>query len=359
MTVFQCKQKRRLRRLFLLLLSAALLAGCGPYTACAEQAAPEPLQEKPLRAGDTELRFRWPGDPPDTLQANVFSGGEALMDQAFLEDGLLVLHLLRPVRAGETLRVVLAEGGRTLQDLSLTAQEALNGSLAAMEARLVRMAAVWEEDYLPSLLGGAFYIPPFWTDLPFTLYPDEAPAITVTEEADAVRIRLEGALPDGWQFFLGTGYPVDMAPCTFRPEDGCWTGSGSFDGVYLVREGVPDGFRLSVAYSRQTGFAAEYPVLEYADESGPETVAFACYGWGTIRNFLGSMYVLVRGEQSYYAEYGLNHYLTGYTDGVTGCLYGICEELLEGEEPEGFVNPVVHLLVREEDSAGTSETAMP
>lgn len=340
------KRGDRLYR-FLLLLSAVLAVGCCAIClAGAEQVSSEIRTERTVRENDREILIRWPGEVPETLQANVFSAGESIMEQAVLENGILILRLQRPVREGELVQAVIAGNGNVSAELEITAQQALNASLDAIDARILRMTEAWQEEYLPSLRKGFFYLPSFWTDLPFTFYPDEAPKIGVTEDAGGVRIHLDGALPDGWQIDLGIGMPVEKTPCHYDSQNGCWVGSGTFDAVYLTRDKTDDNWEIVIAYNGQNGYAAEYPVLSYVDESDAETAAFACYGWGTARNYQGSMYALVYNEQSYYAEYGLDHYLKNYTDGATGCVYEIYGKLMEGEEPEGFVNPVIHTLER-------------
>ena len=149
-------------------------------------------------------------------------------------------------------------------------------------------------------------------------------------------------MPDGWRIEIGAGEPVETIPCGYDAEAGCWIGSGSFETVYLVRDGQKDGFEIRIPYSRQNAYLAEYPIVQYVHQTDTETHAFACHGWGTPRNYQGSIYGVVFDDRSFYAEYGLDHHLSCYYDGVTGCAYEVGGRLLEGEEPEGYVNPVIH-----------------
>ena len=340
------KSFREMLRRGVLLPALILLALAPAFPARAEAALPVLTAEKPVREGDAEICFVLEGEYPDGLEANVFSGEESLLDKAVLKNDRLSLLLLRPVAEGEALRMIVAGNGKTLLDTEMIAEEAENTRLAALEARIPPMLQAWQEAHLPVLMEGAFYLPLNWTDLPFVLYPDEAPELTVSEEPEETRIRLQGALPTGWNVYLSSGVPEELSLCAYDEKEACWVGSGAFDAVKLIRDGRPDNVRIDVSYRRENGYLAEYPTLEYNQTTDGQLAAFTCYGWGTARDFQGSMYGLVLNDQSFYAEYGLNHLIKWYWDGVSGCVYDEYGKLLEGEEAEGFVNPVILKLER-------------
>ncbi len=322
-----------------------LLIWCGSC-AGAETVLPEAMDITPSKApeaGDTVIGLRWPWDT-ETIQVNVFSGGTSIMDSATLEDGTLTLRLLRALEDGEVLQVVTAADDGAEQTLTLTVLPGVNKALAALETRLAEMGAVWQDNFLPVLLKGAFYIPCVWTDLPFTLYPDEAPALSVEEADNQVRITLEGRLPATWRVCLAQGIPVEKWDCTWSDAAQCWIGEGPFEAVCLIREDNGDGFMLDLSYLKDTGYMAEYPVLEYARKDETSEVVFNCYGWGTVRNYLGSMYAVGLNDMFWYAEYGLEHQLVSYFDLTNGLTYDAKDQLIEGTEPEGYVHPVIHTL---------------
>ena len=297
------------------------------------------------RAGDTEIRILWLEEAHDYLRVNVFSGEEELMEKAVLEDDVLVLFLLRSLEEGETVTVFLSEAkGEAPRTLELIVEAAYNHALAAMEARLPAMTAAWQEIFQPLLTEGRFFLPLNWTDLPFHFFPDEAPNLKVLEGADGISASLDGALPPGWRVAVGLGIPVEMTDCIYDEAEQCWKASGLFEAVYLIREGIPDGYSIEIAYRKSTGYLADYPVLLFSRESETGTESFADYGWGTVRDFQGSMFALVLNDESYYAEYGMDHCLSQYYDLRYGLTFSPADELLEGELPEGYVCRVVHSL---------------
>ena len=142
----------RLSGSMLLFFAAVLLYGAF-FCAYAEETGREITLKKTVRIGDSEILFRWEADVPEQLKANVFSGEDALMETAVLENGQLSLHLFRPIRKEETVRIIITDEKGLLTDMSLTAEEAVNIRLASMEDRIPEMAGAWEEVFLPSLPG--------------------------------------------------------------------------------------------------------------------------------------------------------------------------------------------------------------
>ena len=322
-----------------LMMVIALMAGwC--LTGLAEEQAETMTAARTPRAGDTEILLNWPEETAN-LQANVFAGETELFDSATLAEGVLTLRLNRALEKGETVQIYVAEGEGEPESAELTVLAALNAQAAALEEKLVELSAVWQDTVHPLLAEGKVYLPLNWKEIPFVIDPEEAPEITVTEEDGQVTIQMEGLLPDGWKVAMGAGLPVQMTDCAYDAEAECWQGSGTFDSIYLTRE-MEGGDKLNIEYAKANAFKASYPEWSHQVVTEEATEAGACYGWGTAEAFQGGMYALVMNDLGYYATYAADSSLDNYMDAMTGRTYDATDKLMDGEEPEGFVNPVVH-----------------
>lgn len=292
--------------------------------------------------GDQLLLFRMERETPGEMQAAVFSGEEELMSSAVLEEDLLILRLSRRLKSKEIVSITLTVDGGSVQTHEVIVETPWNRKLEALEAKIPWMVETWDQQFASALREGMVYLPSLWVELPFVTYPDEAPEIHVTENGKETEISLAGRLPEGWHVCLAEGIPVETRECTWNELKRCWTGSGTFESVSIIRTGRKDNVTITINYSRDNDYRAEYPVLEYTRENGADVEAFNCYGWGTAREYLGSMYAVVGNGMQYYAEYNQDHSLRCYYDLANGTEYDADDNLTSGAEPEGFINPVVH-----------------
>ena len=217
-------------------------------------------------------------------------------------------------------------------------EESLSG---ALRERVDGMWEIWSGSWSRTFLDGEVYLPYQWKQIPFVTWADEAPTLRVEEEGE-VRISFSEPIGGDWRVCLGEGMPIEYRDCAYDPESGCWTGGGSFDGVYLISDMTETRIGISVAYQRTDEFRPSCPVLSWIREEEGAVLGMCCYGWGTTRGFQGGMYAVATDEAAFYGEYDGEGALCAWYDAMTGCRYDAKDRLEEGEEPEGYVSPVVH-----------------
>lgn len=334
-------KERTAGRLWIVILVLLVLA-CGITGSVAESGGEVLKLMRIPQEGDQMILFRMDRGTPGEMQAAVLSGASSLMTSAVLNEDLLILRLSRPLTAEERLEITLEVDKGPVQTHEVIVESQRNRKLEALEAKIPWMVETWDQQFASALREGTVYLPKLWIELPFVMYPDEAPEIHVTENGQETDISLPGGLPEGWHVCLAEGIPVETRECTWNELKRCWTGSGTFESVSIIRTGRKDNVTITINYSRDNDYLAEYPVLEYTRENGADVEAFNCYGWGTAREYLGSMYAVIGNEMQYYAEYNQDHSLRCYYDLTNGTEYDAEDNLTSGTEPEGFINPVVH-----------------
>ena len=181
-----------------------------------------------------------------------------------------------------------------------------------------------------------------WSDLPFITWAGLAPELEVVQGDQGTVIRLYEALPEGWVIRTGSGLPIVYTDCIWDDAAGGWIPQAPFDLVCLSRDPGTDRLSVSISYEAANQYLASSPIVEWgsADESHP--FGFNCYAWGTILSFDGGMYAYVNDPWYIYAEYDSQGNLAYWMDAMTDCLYDAEDQLISGEEPEGYVIPVVH-----------------
>ena len=281
------------------------------------------------------------------LEANVFSGDENLGRSAERSGEEITIILARELREGELLDIRVRGYGTEGTEKELSIQARVRGffasKLTGLEERTAEMWKQWTENIGPDFEAGRIFLPSVWGRLPFTAWPDEAPEIHVRETEKGCEIAIEEAVPEGWRVRVGKGLIVEYTDCLWNGTTEMWEAEDpDFEAVYLIRDADKDQIGISIRYARINQYAAEYPVLEWAGEFGEHQTGFSCYGWGTARRFDGAMYAVADEEKGIYAEYGADGILASYSDPYTGCAYDANDQLIAGEEPEGWVNPVVH-----------------
>ena len=211
---------------------------------------------------------------------------------------------------------------------------------AALRERVDGMWEIWAGTWSRTFLDGEVYLPYLWKELPFVTWADEAPTLKVHEEDGRVEITFSESIGEEWRVCLGREIDEIVQECTYNPQRGCWQGESAFDCVYLISDKTENRLGLFIAYHRMDDFRPSGPRVEWEDAD--ETIGFNCYSWGTTRSFQGGMYGIVSEDMAFYAEYDAEGILTAWYDGMTGCQYDMYDQLVEGEEPEDYVSPVVH-----------------
>ena len=204
------------------------------------------------------------------------------------------------------------------------------------------MWEIWTGQWSRTFLDGEVFLPLLWKLIPFLTWADEAPTMRVQEKDGRVEVSFSEEITEAWHVCLGNGLPVVFSDCTPARERKTWTGEGDFDSVWLISDMTDQRIGISIAYQRTDEFRPSSPVLEWGREEDGEVLGFSCYGWGTTRSFQGGMYAIASDQMAFYAEYDAEGALKAWYDGLTGCQYNEYDELIEGEEPEGYVCPVVH-----------------
>ncbi len=290
-------------------------------------------------AGDTELVLDISGRTGGMLQANAFAAGAAIaVTGDILEDGSLRLTLARPLTEGEEITVILMEDDVQVSRV-YSVKPAHGAKLSDLRTGVDDMRRVMDE-WVDAYRGGQVIIPMFFADLPFIVYPDEAPQIRVTESDDQAAVYLSEPVPEGWTVLLSEGIPVTQRPCEWDEARACFTGTGSFDSVCLYNDGGDSGISITVTYKRDNGFIADYPVIEWVEPGAEDPIGIACYGFGTARSFEGGIWAIVGPNGAFYAEYNSERVLETYWNLITECDYDRFGNLISGEEPDGYVNPV-------------------
>ncbi len=319
-------------------------------TLCLSASAEAPGDEaffspvSPVTEKDTEIRLQLTAALTD-LKANVFAGEEPVAASAEADGDLLIITLLRPAAADETLLIVLegtAEGGEARRaELSVTVAPLFGARLPKLAARAGEMAALWHESWAPKLAEGKVPLPCYAKALPFLTWPDEAPELIVREENGTSWFYLSEPLAEEWSLCTGKDIPIVYTEAAYDAERGAWHADTGFDAVWLRLPETPEHCSVAIQYSPEQGWLPQYPVVEWTDENS--NTAFNCYGWGTARAFEGGMFAMMFGDDlMFFAEYDRDYALTGYTDAIHDAAWNARDELISGELPEGMENPVVH-----------------
>ena len=294
--------------------------------------------------GDTQISLILQTDATN-LQAGVFAEDENLAASVTVGNRRLTISLTRALKEGETVLIV-AEG---TDDESLPRQQGIysvyspfSGHLAALRLQVDQMWESWTKIRKENLEQGIFIVPHIYREVSFLTWPDEAPEIRVTENGNHAAIYVEDQDLDGWRICLGQGIPVVYTDCVWDEGLKAYTAEGPFDSVYLISDMGEERIGITICYERENGFLADYPQIEWVKEEEGGPIGFACYGWGTPRRFDGGMYIIINPEHIIVAEYSGTGALASYTDQMTECTYTNEDMLLYGEEPEGYVNPVIH-----------------
>ena len=336
------------------LLTALLLCLSAGTSAFSESAAVDAASsesaawlaaEAPVREGDRTVVLRADAGIAD-LRINVFAGEEELAVGAEREGELLTVTLGRALRAGESLTVAAEGTDESRQAVSCRLDLIVSGlfqsRLTDLRKRVDSLWPLWWDEWRAWLTEGKVYIPLFLSNVPFLTWPDEAPAMAVAEEDGRMLIRLSEDIPEDWRICVGSGIPVEYAPCAWDDTAGAWVAETEFESVYLISDYTDSRFGLSVSYPADSGFLPSYPVLDWNLEAENEVWGFACYGWGNARSFEGGMVAQVSSDAQWYAEYNSNGFLTSYYAIHLGCQFDTHDQLIEGTLPEGYVSPVVH-----------------
>ena len=304
-------------------------------------------EEESLTAteGDSELQITIQIPMRDVL-ANLSSGEESLLASVEQKDNNFRLFLTRPLRAGEDLRLLLSgtdsEGQVVEISRSGSVGSLFSNKLSALSCKAGEFRSAWIQSWLPLIQQGKVDIPVVWRNLPFALWPDEAPEIKVVSAESSTRIYLSESLPADWRLCTGKDIPVVYSPCDYDDVLGAWITGEEFESVFLIHDMTGDSAGITIEYKTGDAFRASYPVVEYILEEKDTTSAFNSYGWGTSRSFDGGMYALVAEETVVYAEYGpdRNGALINYSIPAIDCSFDPEGNLISGNLPEGFENPV-------------------
>ena len=265
------------------------------------------------------------------LRVNIFADEEALAESAVRnEAGDVVVTLSRALRTGE--RIKVRTEAETEVWAEFTVGDRFGPRLPRLRDRIDGMFAQWKDVWLPAFLEGRVYLRVRFDELPCVAYPDEAPEMTVEETVDGARIWLSEPVSDGWRVQAASGLPVELTPCEWDDLWGCYTCEGGFDSVYLTLDQREEGPSVTVVYERGKGFLASWPVVEWIEGDEDDALAFNVYGFGTSREFNGGMYAIVGPESAWYAEYDIEHALSGYVDLMSERAYDRDGNLISGEE---------------------------
>lgn len=325
-----------------LFLLIALMMLWLPTAGLSEDALLMSLAE-PVEAGAQEIRLNL-AEGLIAQKVNVFSGEMSIADSAFSGEREVTVVLSRGLIPGEELTILAeAEGDDPGQELRMEVRvpNPFTDRLSMLRNRANETWTLWKEEWVPlSMTEGKVYLPEHMRYFPFLIFPDEAPEIFVRESEGTVRVYLSDADCAGWRVCLGGGVPVEYTDCVWDETGKAWTGSGDYDAVYLISDMTENAPSISICYQKENGFRASYPVLEWMGEMDGSLLAMNCYGWGTARSFDGGMYCFVMNEHTWYAEYAADRTLVSWWNEFDS-IYDAEGNLLSGQEPEGYVNPVV------------------
>ncbi len=301
--------------------------------------------DRPPLAGDAALTLRLDETLSD-VKVNVFSEEKELAEEAVLSGNLLELSLKQLLCEGDELTILAAgtdaDGKKTEARLTAVVPPLFPSPLENLRARADAMWEIWQESWASPAGQGKVYLPKTWKDLPFITWADEAPEIIVRREKEGIRVFLEDPLPDGWILRAGAGIPVVYTDCEWDEAGRSWTAKGSFDSVHLISEMAENRLGISISYWEADEFLPSFPVVEWVRESEAGPSGFNCYGLGNIRYHQGGIYSFVDPEHIFVAEYDAEGGMTSYTDMLTDCTYSAEDQLISGEEPAGYQNPVIH-----------------
>ena len=278
------------------------------------------------------------------LSANVFSADVSLAVQADGQDDQLTLTLARPLREGESLRILLQgkdEGGNILSDeMTVTVPSLRQSKLSALRERVGSMWETWLSVSAWTEQHHQVCLPNTWGEIPFITWADEAPEVEVLEDNGEALIRVFDQDLTGWQVQTGSGAPVVYTDCEYLADSGMFRAAAPFDSVCLARPMEPDQIGISISYERDAGFLPSHPVLEWSEEKDGHTRALACYAWGNTRSFDGGMYAVIMDDLQIYGEYDGRKILSYWYDLANDLSFSAAGELLSGELPEGYAIPV-------------------
>ncbi len=294
-------------------------------------------------AGDREILLIL-RDGSTTKEANVFSGEEAILEKADLNGQTITLFLTRELRAGEELTILMdieAENAEPLR-MDIQVESLFKSKLATLCGRADEAWQIWAEQWAALFTEGKVYMPALWKEIPFALWADEAPEILVKESEEKVKVYLQNEDLTGWRVCLAAGIPTEYTECGYDEATDAWIGEGAYDAVCLIRDMNENAPGITIEYRKENGFLPSYPVMEWQGEKNGKIVAMNCYGWGTTRSFDGGMYAIGSEDSVFYAEYDAEGAMMDYQDAITECAYNSRDQLISGEEPEGYVNPVFH-----------------
>ncbi len=294
-------------------------------------------------AGDREIRLEI-REGFSAKEANVFSDGEAIAKGADLNGRVLTLSLTRKLKAGETLTVLAEVTPEQAEPcrLEVTVASIFSSKLATLCTRADEAWGIWADQWYGLFAEGKVYLPVLWKEIPFALWPDEAPEIAVKEADGKTWIYLQNEDMTGWRICLGNGIPIEYTECAYDASADAWTGEGAYEAVCLIRDATENAPGITIEYRKENGFLPSCPVLEWQGEIDGKAVGMNCYGWGTGRSFDGGMYAIGTEDSVFYAEYDMQGVMTEYQNALTECAYDRADQLITGEEPEGYVNPVFH-----------------
>lgn len=297
--------------------------------------------ERVPREGEQQVVLRLNAEA-GRVQAGVFSKKESLTASVALAESHLTILLVRPLKAGEEITVVV-EGPDGLQEQTSACVSSLFSSrLTNLRSRVDQMWESWEQIRREYLDKGLFPLPHLWNDIPFLTWADEAPELVVMEDGDHVRIYMNEEETDGWEISLGYGIPMSYTLCVWDESIGAYTSDGPFDSVCLTSAMDSSRLAITIQYDRENDFLPSYPVVEWGQETESDQIGLSVYGWGTTRSFQGGMYFLVCSGYTLAAEYNAEGVLVNYSDLMTNCTYSSEDTIISGREPEGYINPVVH-----------------
>lgn len=284
--------------------------------------------------------------PLSDLQVNVLAGEKILASTAQHEGSRVVINLTRSLAEGEHILVVLEgtsdDGDRRRGRLEATVAPVRASKLQRIRSRMDDAWSQWETILDWTVKNEKVCLPFLWKDIPFITWADEAPEISVHEEAGSASIYLYDEDLTGWTVMTGEGIPIQYHDCLWDRNTGAYLCSDPFDAVYLISDASDTRFSITIAYERSSDFLPSYPVIEWSQERKGTACGFSCYGWGTTRTFSGGMYNIVAGNLMIYGEYGSDGSLVSWNDLLNDTLYDADGKLLSGEEPEGYICPVVH-----------------
>ena len=221
------------------------------------------------------------------------------------------------------------------------AESSGSSKLEQLNALVDEMWLVWNGSWKEANEKGIL-IPLQWSGLPFITWAGLAPDLEVAQDGSSTVIRISETLPEGWSIRTGKDIPIVYTDCLWNDAAGGWIPQAPFDLVCLSRDQTTDRIGISISYEAANQYLASSPVVEWISEEEGRIVGFNCYAWGTALSFDGGMYAYVNDPWYIYAEYDSQGKLKSWMDAMTECFYDAEDHLISGEEPEGYVIPVIH-----------------